>query len=59
MALSDEDKDEIREMIWVELKEILFAGTDEEVSEERHRLFSDIRSSLLNSLQIRKRQLDK
>lgn len=59
MALSNEDKDEIREIVWEEITEILYAGTDEEISEEKHQLFSDIRSSFLNSLQIRKRQLDK
>ncbi len=36
MALSDEDKDEIREIVLEELTEILYAGTDEEIGEERH-----------------------
>lgn len=59
MALSKEDKEEIQAIVWEEITEILYAGTDEEISEERHQLFSDIRSSLLNSLQLRKRQLNK
>ncbi len=54
MALSNEDKEEIRQIIHEEIDAILHTATEMQGdSEERHQFASYIRSHLANSLRAR------